>query len=219
MRPATGLLVRYAWRGLAGADMDQERALIQQALAGDQDAFCRLVKAYQLPVYNLAYRMLGTAMEAEEASQETFLRVYRRLHTYDTQQKLSSWILAIASHYCVDRLRRRRITCLSLDEAPAPAASPTAEGAPEPGYLQREREREIQEHLARLPEGYRLVIVLRYWHDLSYEEMARVLGTTESAVKSKLHRAREMMAAHLTRRETEPVNSRVGRSVPEHALL
>jgi RNA polymerase sigma-70 factor (ECF subfamily) len=198
--------------------MDGERALVQQALTGDREAFSSLVKAYQVPVYNLAYRMLGTSMEAEEATQETFLRIYRRLHTYNAQQKLSSWILAIASHYCVDRLRRRRITWLPLEDEPALAASETADTSPERGYLQQEREQEMQSLLACLPEGYRLVLVLRYWHDLSYEEMARVLSTTESAVKSKLHRAREMLATHMTQRQPEAVGSRLERSMAGHAV-
>lgn len=197
--------------------MDGERVLVQQALAGDQGAFRSLVEGYQGPVYNLAYRMLGTPMEAEEAAQETFLRVYRHLHTYDPQRKLSSWILAIASHYCVDRLRRRRITWLPLEDEPAPRTE-TREESPEQRCLQREREREIQGLLQALPEGYRLVLVLRYWHDLSYEEMARMLGTTESAVKSRLHRARAMLAARITESQIEAVKSRLERSVPGHAL-
>jgi RNA polymerase sigma-70 factor (ECF subfamily) len=198
--------------------MDGERTLVQQALTGDREAFGSLVRAYQAPVYNVAYRMLGTSMEAEEATQETFLRVYRRLHTYDEQQKLSSWILAIASHYCVDRLRRRRITWLPLEDEPGLAASETAETSPERSYLEQEREQEMQGLLACLPEGYRLVLVLRYWHDLSYEEMARVLSTTESAVKSKLHRAREMLATHMTQRQSETIGSRLERRMAGHAV-
>ncbi len=196
--------------------MDEERILVQRALAGDQGAFCELVKAYQSPVYNLAYRMLGTSMEAEEAAQETFLRVYRRLHTYDAQQKLSSWILAIASHYCVDLLRRRRITWIPLEHAPA-LSEPT-DKSPELGVLQSEREREIQEMLGCLPEGYRLVLILRYWHELSYEEMARMLGTTESAVKSKLHRAREALATHMNKRHSVVTSTKLERSVAGHAV-
>lgn len=198
--------------------MDEERALIEQALAGDQVAFGGLVKAYQVPVYNLAYRMLGTAAEAEEAAQETFLRVYRRLKTYDAEFKFSSWILAIASHYCVDRLRRRRLVWLPFETAPAAATAGVAEDVPEHRFLQREKEEEIGKLLVRLPEAYRVVIVLRYWQDLSYEEMAAVLGTSESAVKSRLHRAREMMAEHLAPRQSRPVTNGLGRSIAGHAL-
>ena len=91
---------------------DTESNWIQQARAGDQaasaDAFSRLVEAYQTPIYNLAYRMLGNRTEAEDAAQETFIRAYTRLDTYDPGRKFSSWLLSIASHYCVDVLRRRR---------------------------------------------------------------------------------------------------------------
>ncbi len=198
--------------------MDEERVLIERARAGDQTAFAGLVEAYQVPVYNLAYRMLGTAAEAEEAAQETFLRVYQRLHTYDAELKLSSWILAIASHYCIDRLRRRRLTWLPIEELPEAAVPAKAQEAPEPEFLAREKQREIQGLLALLPEAYRVVIVLRYWQDLSYEEMAQVLGSTESAVKSRLHRAREMLADHLARRQTVETTNGLGRRVAGHAL-
>ena len=184
--------------------MVEEHILVQRALVGDREAFAGLVRAYQGPVYNLAYRMLGNPAEAEEAAQETFVRIYQRLGTYDPQQKLASWVLAIASHYCIDRLRRRKVS-LSLEEAPDQEASEPTE-TPEPALLAQEREGEIQALLAGLPEGYRLVLVLRYWQDLSYEEMARVLGTSESAVKARLHRARELMARHLSKRqETQPI--------------
>lgn len=198
--------------------MDAERLLIERTRAGDPEAFAGLVKAYQGPVYNLAYRMLGTAAEAEEAAQETFLRVYQRLHTYDAECKFSSWVLSIASHYCIDRLRRRRIAWLPLDGQPAVEAAETVLETPEPGFLERERQEEIQALLARLPEGYRLVLVLRYWQDLSYEEIGQMLGCTESAVKSRLHRAREMLAGHLARRQAEQVKTRMERRMAGHAV-
>jgi len=99
-----------------------EATWIQKARTGDPtasaDAFARLVEAYQAPVYNLAYRMLGSAAEAEDAAQETFIRAYTRLDTYDPTRKFSSWLLAIASHYCVDVLRRRRLQTMPLDDLP-----------------------------------------------------------------------------------------------------
>jgi len=95
---------------------DQELLWLEQARRGDQTAFSRLVEAYQRPVYNLCYRMLGNAPEAEDAAQETFVRMYTKLHTYQPDRKLSSWVLSIASHYCIDRLRLRRGQWLSLDE-------------------------------------------------------------------------------------------------------
>jgi RNA polymerase sigma-70 factor (ECF subfamily) len=197
--------------------MVEEHELVQQALAGDQEAFAGLVRAYQGPVYNLAYRMLGTAADAEEAAQETFVRIYRRLGTYDQAHKFSSWVLAIASHYCVDRLRRRRVT-VPLDDVQVPEPPAAAREAPEARALAREKEREIQRLLAELPESYRLVLVLRYWHDLSYEEMARTLGTSESAVKARLHRARAAMAQHMAKRQAIQPICKLERRVAGHAL-
>jgi len=173
--------------------MEGETTWIQRALAGDQEAFAHLVEAYQTAVYNLAYRMLGNAAEAEDAAQETFLRAYTRLHTYDSGRKFSSWLLAIASHYCIDRLRRRRWGWLSLDE-PSPRRWPASSNRPEEAVIQGEERDEVRQLLDQLPPHYRAAVILRYWYDFSYREMAEALETTESAVKSMLHRARRMLA-------------------------
>lgn len=174
---------------------DNELADITAARRGNTAAFTRLVEAYQSPVYNLAYRMLGNGGEAEEAAQETFLRAYTQLATYRLGRKFSSWLLSIASHYCIDLLRRRRLTWLSIedDEAPAEALA-SAELGPEGTMLQTEQEQTVRKMLGTLPPDYRLPVVLRYWHDLSYEEIAEATHSTVSAVKSRLFRARAMLA-------------------------
>lgn len=182
---------------MVGVAMEQERLWALQAQQGDQDAFARIVEAYQRPVYNLAYRMLGSAEEAEDAAQEAFLRVYTRLETYDANRKLSSWILSIASHHCIDRLRKRRGKTVSMEDIEAERWLPDAAPPPEEATLDDEREARIRRLLDTLPAQYRLFIVLRYWHDMSYDEIAEITSTTQSAVKSKLHRARRAMAEAL----------------------
>lgn len=177
--------------------MEDESILIQRTLAGDAEAFTCLVEAYQNSIYNLAYRMLGDADEAEDAAQETFLRLYTRLDTYDSQKKFSSWILSIASHYCIDRLRRRRHTQVSLDDIVSWRWFPSRDVAPEEQTLREEQRDEIRHLLEELPPHYRAVMVLRYWHEMSYDEIAGALGTTQSTVKSRLHRARKMMAGRV----------------------
>lgn len=169
---------------------DQELLWLEQARRGDQTAFSRLVEAYQRPVYNLCYRMLGNAPEAEDAAQETFVRMYTKLHTYQPDRKLSSWVLSIASHYCIDRLRRRRGQWLSLDEEPVAATLPSQNRGPEELALRAESRDEVQRLVDMLPAAYRVPLILRYWHDLSYAEIAEVMGLTVQAVKSRLHRAR-----------------------------
>ena len=178
--------------------MDQERAWILRALQGDQAAFGQLLRAYERPVYNLAYRMLGNAEEAEDAAQETFLRAYTRLATYQPERKFVNWLLSIASHYCIDRLRRHaRTPQLSLDDA-LPPQWLTSDGERPEQVVDRKQEQEmVRKVLATLPPDYRTAVVLRYWYDMSYEEIATTTGSTESAIKSRLHRARQMMAGQL----------------------
>jgi RNA polymerase sigma-70 factor (ECF subfamily) len=183
--------------------LNNETEWIQSARGGDQVAFGHLVVAYQTPVYNLAYRMLGNTDEAEEAAQEAFLRAYTRLGTYDPERPFRSWLLSIASHYCIDRLRRRRITWLSFEDeiaAPGESGEPietrSASNSPNPEAViaQREQEAQIQQLLATLSPTDRAAITLRYWYDCSYEEIADTLDLTVSAVKSRLHRARRGLA-------------------------
>ena len=178
--------------------MDQERTWIEQSLQGDREAFGQLVQAYERPVYNLTYRMLGDPAEAEDAAQETFVRAYTKLATYQPGRKFVNWLLSIASHHCIDRLRRKgRAPQLSL-EGPLPPQWLVSD-APRPDQVaskNQERER-VRVVLDTLPPAYRTAVVLRYWHGMSYKEIARAMDTTESAIKSRLHRARRMMAQKL----------------------
>jgi RNA polymerase sigma-70 factor (ECF subfamily) len=149
-------------------------------------------------VYNLTYRMLGNPAEAEDAAQETFLRAYSKLATYQPGRKFVNWLLSIASHHCIDRLRRKsRAPQLSLD-GPMPPQWLTSD-APRPDQVvnkNQERER-VRQVLDTLPPDYRAAVVLRYWYGMSYREIAATMETTESAIKSRLHRARRMMAGQL----------------------
>jgi RNA polymerase sigma-70 factor (ECF subfamily) len=173
----------------------EEIGWIEQTLRGEQVAFGQLMHRYAGAVYNLAYRMLGDAQDAEDASQEIFLRAYTRLTSFDRTRRFSTWLLSIASNYCIDRLRRRRFAWLTLDDVAF--ALPSHERGPERSALEREERDRVQAALRRLPDHYRLVLVLRYWQEMSYNEIAEVTGLTESALKTRLHRARHMLAEAL----------------------
>ena len=178
--------------------MDQERAWIQQALEGDRAAFGHLVRAYERPVYNLTYRMLGNPAEAEDAAQETFLRAYSKLSTYQPGRKFVNWLLSIASHYCIDRLRRKsRAPQLSLDDALPPQWLTSDVEMPEDAVNRKQQRDWVRQALDTLAPDYRAAMVLRYWYGMSYREIAETTGATESAIKSRLHRARRMMALEL----------------------
>jgi RNA polymerase sigma-70 factor (ECF subfamily) len=176
-----------------------DRQRIAQVKTGDQQAFAELVRAHQNAVYNLAYRMLSDRTEAEDASQETFLRAYSSIDRYDMARPFRTWLLSITSNHCIDRLRKRRLTWLSLDEPlPAHPALSSDEAEPEDAAIQNERDAMIQGLLAELSPEYRAAVILRYWHDLSYDEIATMLDTTESAIKSRLFRARQVLADKLS---------------------
>ncbi|MBW4439479.1 MAG: sigma-70 family RNA polymerase sigma factor [Pleurocapsa minor GSE-CHR-MK-17-07R] len=176
-------------------------AWVEQALNGDQDAFAELLYTYQDAVYNLCYRMLYDRAEAEDATQEAFLRAYLNLSRYDTARSFKTWVLTIASNYCIDRIRRRRMHTLSIDadEDDGAPALQIADDRPEPEAVvaRGEQSRALQKLLATLPPEYRAAVVLRYWYDYSYVEIAGILDTTESAIKSRLFRARQMLADKL----------------------
>lgn len=174
-----------------------DAALVELVLNGDQDVFAVLVERYKDAVQNLAYRMLGNTTEAEDVTQETFVRAYTQLATYKPAHKFSTWLLSIASHLAIDQLRRRRFLALPLEDVPFLEWIVDAGISPEQSALQGERQDEIQHYLQRLPAKYRAVIVLRYWHDFSYEEIAAALNLTSPLVKARLHRARELLARYM----------------------
>ncbi len=173
---------------------EQEEVWIREAQAGNKRSFSRLVEAYQRPVYNLTYRMLSSPEEAEDAAQETFLRAYARLAQYDPNHKFSTWLFSIANHHCIDRLRKRRATYVSIDENPVLENLEHAAPQPEADVLSKELAAELQKLLDKLDPDYRTPLVLRYWEDCSYEEIAEAMGLTVSAVKSRLFRARKQIA-------------------------
>lgn len=170
-----------------------EPEVLNQVHRGNQEAFTQLVETYQKPVYNLCYRMLGDPNEAEDASQETFMRVYKNIKHYDSKRPFSTWLLSIAAHHCIDQLRKRRMVVVSMDTTPyldPPDRSP----GPEASFYLMEDQKRVQSLLTTLNPQDRAAVVMYYWYDFSYEEIADSLSLTSSAVKSRLHRARLTMA-------------------------
>jgi RNA polymerase sigma factor (sigma-70 family) len=169
--------------------------LVALFLAGNErDAFPVLVDRYYDAVLNLAYRMLGNFSDAQDVTQEVFLRVYRQAGTYKPSHPFSTWVLSITSHLVIDTLRRPRFLSVPLEDAPFLDSLSDADADPAQAALESERRDELQAFLQRLPVKYRSALVLRYWYDLSHEEIAAVLDLTAPLVKSRLHRGRELLA-------------------------
>lgn len=172
---------------------DDEARWLAQAQKGDPQAFSLIVEQYQRPVYNLCYRMLGNAQDAEDAAQETFLRVYKAMNRYDTKRSFSSWLLSIAAHFCIDQIRKRRFKIVSVEDLPVPDLPDVSPGL-ETKLKDKEERLRIRALLDVLDPTDRAAVVLYYWYDYSYKEISHTLSLSGSAVKSRLHRARRAMA-------------------------
>jgi RNA polymerase sigma-70 factor (ECF subfamily) len=180
----------------------EEAVWLEQARQGDDLAFAQIVEAYQRPVYNLCYRMLGDGYEAEDAAQETFLRAYKYLKRYDPSRSFATWLLSIASHHCIDIIRKRRMRLVPIEALPG-------ETLPDPGLTPEmevrlgEDQQAMQDLLQELSPTDRSAVILYYWYEYSYEEIAQTLSLTVSAVKSRLHRARKALGAAWQNRKAE----------------
>ncbi len=178
--------------------MNEEQIWVAQAQQGDDEAFTKLVETYQTPVFNLCYRMLGEPELAEDAAQETFLRAYQHLHRYDQKRPFPTWLLSIAAHYCIDRLRRRKFSMFSMDVEDEDGNSfeiPDMDApSPEGEAITGQTNERVHAMLKDLDATDRAAIIMRYWYDYSEKEIAESLNLTVSAVKSRLHRARKELA-------------------------
>jgi RNA polymerase sigma-70 factor (ECF subfamily) len=188
---------------------EQETFWIEQARQGDDRAFGCLVESYQRPVFSLCYRMLGNSRDAEDAAQESFIRAYRYLNKYDPNRPFATWLLSIASHYCIDRMRKRRLQTVSTDVLPPEVVPDRNAPNPEKVFRDEEKELAIQGLLKDLKPTDRAAIILRYWHEYSEKEIAEALDLTVSAVKSRLYRSRQSLAdAWIEQEQSTPVRER-----------
>ena len=172
---------------------NNEAEWLQAAQNGSEEGFTYLIEKYQTPVYNLCYRMLGNAGDAEDAAQETFWRAYQAIKRYDPTRSFITWLLSIAAHYCIDQQRRRRLPTLDLDVLPEEDV-PDHDPNPEHEVGRIEETEAMQRLLSNLNSQDRAAIVLRYWYDFSEDEISQSLSISVSAVKSRLFRARRLLA-------------------------
>lgn len=182
---------------------DQE--LVLRVVQGDDEAFALLVRRYQGTVFNVAYRLLGNRGDAEDLAQETFIRVYRAMASFDLERPLSPWLKRITTNICLNWLEmqkaRPQTTASDLagvdedEDALDRFADPGS--APEQQLTEAEQAQHIRNALAHLPARYRVVVELRHYQGLSYEEIASALNVPVSTVKSDLFRARKRLEEEL----------------------
>ena len=180
-----------------------ETRLVAMARRGDSEAFAELVDQYKGKLFHLAYRMLGNRQEAEDAVQETFMRMYEHLHRYDNRHKFSTWIYRIATNLCIDRLRRRKAV-YSLDAGVAEGDGldgysmlPSTEPAADEVMILSETQRHVRKALDELPVKYKAAMALKYYQDMSLQEISDILNIPVATVKTRIHRGREYMRRKL----------------------
>ena len=184
---------------------DPDAALMLRAKRGDRAAFTELVEKYKQPVMNFVYRTLRDETEAEDLAQNVFLQVYKSRSRYKQTAKFSTWLFTIARNLCLNELRRRsRHPAESLEEShaehedqPKQQYEDKANISPPDSLLHGELARKIDEALADLPENQRSAILLCRQDDVSYEQIAKILGCSLSATKSLIHRGRETLKEKL----------------------
>ncbi len=169
-----------------------DRDLIQRARRGDAEAFGELVLRYQTSVFNVCYRILHERLDAEDMTQETFLRARDRLHLFDEERAFAPWLRRVAANVCLNHLEAQKRTAPLDDDRDADENI-----RPEAQVEVRERSERIRLTLASLPAHYRVVIELRHYQELSYDEIAAELHIPLSDVKSHLFRARKLLAEKL----------------------
>jgi len=170
---------------------DRDHALIEDCQRGDREALSSLVRRYERPVYNAAYRMLGSPDEAADVTQTTFLKAFENLDRYNPQYKFFSWIYRIAVNESINQINRRKRHSEWKDDRAANLPGPDEQV--DAGRISRQ----LQAALEQLTEDQRAVIVLRHFVECSYRQIGEILQIPEKTVKSRLYSARQQMKDRL----------------------
>jgi RNA polymerase sigma-70 factor, ECF subfamily len=177
----------------------EDKELIRLALGGDQDSYGRIMSKYRNSIYHLIVRMVGYAHEAEDLTQEAFIKAFNSLATFNDEFAFSTWLYKIATNNSIDYLRKKKLKTFSIDKPiQALDGEQTFEIAdesyvPDKKIVQRQQTNTIQVAIDKLPEKYRRVIVMRHQEEKSYEEIAEELELPLGTVKAHIFRAREML--------------------------
>lgn len=167
--------------------------VLRQAQLGDAAAFGQVYGEFSRRVFGLCRKMLGSEAAAEDATSEVFERAYQSLDSYDRERPFERWILTIASRHCLNKLRRERLEKRLFVETPQEAPAPSEIASPLAALETQRQRRALLDALDALPENYRVPLVLKYYGELSYDEIAEELGTTRNNVAVLLHRGKRAL--------------------------
>jgi RNA polymerase sigma-70 factor (ECF subfamily) len=188
----------------------EDQALIAAAVGGDERAYERLLGKYQKSVYYLIFKMIRNPEDAEDLSQETFAKAFANLQNFDAKFAFSTWLFKIATNASIDFIRRRKMQTLSINAPSGGEDNPNPvlqlkDGnlIPDESLLKKQRKEYLTLAIEQLPARYRQLVALRYFDELSYEEVAELLKIPLGTVKAQLHRARELLSQALVNLENK----------------
>jgi len=199
------------------AEQVDDKELVAAALKGDDSAYGELLERFRRPVFSLVYRMIGDREQAEDLAQESFVKAFNNLDSYNPKYRFSSWLFKIANNHAIDHLRRARLPTVSIHGSPHAADAEreeetrivleTPDESPEQEILALELGGEIEDAIRQLRSEYRTAVILRHIENRPYEEIAEIMEVPIGTVKTFLHRARAELRealAHLREDEEEP---------------
>ena len=189
----------------AGAPGDAIETLIQRCLSGDQRAWDEIVRTYWRKVFNVAYKFVGKHDEAEDLTQDIFLKIFKSLDTFDRRANFQTWLISVSRNLCIDHYRSVRKERETIDrDVDANELTPaSADPGPVAALEQRDRVTLLRQAMAALPETLRTAVLMRDIQELSYQEIADQLGLPEGTVKSRINRGRTELARQVQRIRAE----------------
>jgi RNA polymerase sigma-70 factor (ECF subfamily) len=194
------------------APPNSNEALIRRCLAGDQAAWDLIVRQYWRKVFNVAYKFVGRHDEAEDLTQDIFLKIFKSLNTFDRRANFQTWLISVSRNLCIDHYRGVRKERETIDRAVDPNELTPA--SPDPGPMatleQRDRVELLRDAMAVLPETLRTAVLMRDIQELTYQEIADALRLPEGTVKSRINRGRTELARQIRRLRGEQFSPSVG---------
>jgi RNA polymerase sigma-70 factor (ECF subfamily) len=183
----------------AAASGDDVESLIQRCLRGDQGAWELIVRQYWRKVFNIAYKFVGKHDEAEDLTQDIFMKIFKSLGTFDRRANFQTWLISVSRNLCIDHYRSVRKERETIDRGVD--ANELTPASTDPGPMaaleQRDRVTLLRHALAQLPDTLRTAVLMRDIQEMSYQEIADKLGLPEGTVKSRINRGRTELARHV----------------------
>ncbi|MFE8697628.1 RNA polymerase sigma factor [Cytobacillus sp. FJAT-53684] len=170
--------------------MEEELQWVQDVLAGNKQAYANIINKYKNQLYATILRMTKNPQDAQDLVQEAFIKVYNQLGKFDRNGSFSSWMYRVAINHCMDEFRKKRYQMKQVEVNEEKVINPNH---PEVIFLKKEKSRQLERLIATLPEDERMIILLRYVNELSYDEISELIEIPLSQVRNKLHRAKKKM--------------------------